>query len=84
MPLLVSTAGSLARTAAADFANKAFFTSAINLLVRVRGKSLLHSSLLSAKRLTARAGCKLPKKCRRTWVMMNGQGVSLTAAQPAR
>ena len=35
-------------------------------------------------RITGVAGCKLPIKFTRTWVMMNGQGVSLTAAQGAR
>ena len=30
------------------------------------------------------AGCKLPRKSTRSWVMMNGQGVSLTSAQLAR
>ena len=34
--------------------------------------------------MTGWAGCKLPIKSTSTWVMMNGQGVSLTAAQPAR
>ena len=35
-------------------------------------------------KITGWAGCKLPRKSTRTWVMMNGQGVSLTSALGAR